>query len=152
MNRKLLQDQPLKKDIDDLESIKYGDKQDKKVTFDPKTEQEESKTQKEKTQGSKADELASLRSEFAASDKRDRKPNHHIQILDEDAEHFRNKLDEMINKFKTETMSEFMSMKRGLLEEQQETIDMETQKYTRILENRNTEVINTFEFQYSKQP
>ena len=33
MNRKLLQDQPLKLDYDDLESVNYLEKQDKKVSY-----------------------------------------------------------------------------------------------------------------------
>jgi len=37
-------------------------------------------------------------------------------------------------------MSEFMSIKRNLLEEQSEAIDSETRKYSRLLENRTNEV------------
>ena len=147
MSRKLLQDQPLKADIEDMEDVNYFEKQEKKVTFDPKIEDEEIKSKSDRKDETSRDfrieDLNTLRTEITSSEgreTRERKPNHHMQILDEDAERFRDKLDNMVNKFKTETMSEFMSMKRSLLEDQEETINTETRKYTRILENRNSEV------------
>ena len=54
-----------------------------------------------------------------------KKVNHHPQILDEDTERFKLRLDEMINKFKLETITEFMSTKKSLLDEQQSHITNE---------------------------
>ena len=61
-------------------------------------------------------------------------------MIDEDTEHFKAKLDDLINKFRAETISEFMAVKRSLLEEQTDTIEAETRKYTKLLENRTNEV------------
>lgn len=147
MSRKLLQNQPLKQEVDDLESVSYFGSQEKKVTFDPQVEEEEVQVQSgrrgEFSKDPRAQELNAIRTEFAIADKKEakeRKANHHMQILDEDAEKFKIKLEDMVNKFKSETMSEFMGMKRSLLEEQNEAIESETRKYTRILETRNNEV------------
>lgn len=53
------------------------------------------------------------------------KRNHHPQIIDEDTERFKMRLEEMINKFKLETLTEFMSAKKNLLDEQANTIGHE---------------------------
>lgn len=41
------------------------------------------------------------------------------QVMDEDTEHFKNKLEHLLNNFKTDAVSEFMSMKKEMLEYQQ---------------------------------
>ena len=51
-----------------------------------------------------------------------KKVNHHPQILDEDTERFKLRLDDLVNKFKLETITEFMSAKKHLLDEQSSTI------------------------------
>lgn len=51
-----------------------------------------------------------------------KKVNHHPQILDEDTERFKLRLDELVNKFKLETITEFMSAKKHLLDEQSSAI------------------------------
>ena len=54
-----------------------------------------------------------------------RRLNHHPQIIDEDTERFRLRLDELVNKFKFETLTEFMSAKRHLLDEQNTVVTQE---------------------------
>ena len=51
------------------------------------------------------------------------------QVIDEDTEHFRNRLEHLLNGFKTDAVSEFMSMKKAMLDYQKETIKGDTQKY-----------------------
>ena len=51
-----------------------------------------------------------------------KKVNHHPQILDEDTERFKLRLDDLVNKFKLETITEFMSAKKNLLDEQSSAI------------------------------
>lgn len=58
---------------------------------------------------------------------------HHPQILDRDTEHFKNRMETMLNKFKVDTISEFMEAKRCLLEEQESVISgMKTQFELRL--------------------
>lgn len=147
MSRKLLHDQPLATDVDDLEGLNYFEKQERKVAFKPQIVEQETKTTIEKKEEipkeSRSNNPSSSRTEITITERREtkeRKTGHHMQILDEDAEHFKNKLEDMVNRFKTETMTEFMNMKKSLLEEQNEAVETETRKYTRILDNRNTEV------------
>lgn len=70
---------------------------------------------------------------------------HQLQVIDEDTEHFKQKLDGLINSFRTETLNEFMSIKRSLLEDQTNAIDGETRKYGKLLENRTNELDKTKE-------
>ena len=91
-------------------------------------------------QKSHSDNAPNVEEETQAPAKRTTKRYHHLQVIDEDAEHFKAKLDNLINNFRTETLSEFMSIKRSLLEEQTEAIDSETRKYSKLLENRTNEV------------
>lgn len=51
------------------------------------------------------------------------------QIIDEDTQHFRNRLQNLLNIFKTDAVTEFMSMKRSMLDYQKDTIKTDTQKY-----------------------
>lgn len=55
----------------------------------------------------------------------DRRFNHHPQVLDEDTERFKIRLDELVNKFKFETLTEFMTVKKHLLDEQNSAISQE---------------------------
>lgn len=65
---------------------------------------------------------------------------HNLHVLDEDIENFKIKIEDLVNKFKNDTINEFITMKRAVLKDQQDAIESETQKYTRILESRNNEV------------
>jgi len=58
---------------------------------------------------------------------------HHPQIIDEDVESFKRRLDITIKNFRTDTMKEFMSIKRHLLVEQKSVIDSEKQKCDALL-------------------
>ena len=40
---------------------------------------------------------------------------HHVQIIDEDVENFKRRLDIMVKNFRTDTLKEFMAIKRNLL-------------------------------------
>ena len=53
---------------------------------------------------------------------------HHVQIIDEDVENFKRKIDILVKNFKTDSMKDFMSIKRHLLIEQKNTIESEKQK------------------------
>lgn len=44
--------------------------------------------------------------------------NHAPQLIDEDTEHFKVKIEHLLNLFKTDAISEFMGMKRSMLEDQ----------------------------------
>ena len=63
------------------------------------------------------------------------------QIIDEDTENFRIKLDHLINIFKNDAISEFMSMKKFLLENQVKTIKCETEKYLNMYEEKSIQVL-----------
>lgn len=64
---------------------------------------------------------------FSHGDKKHSEPrrNHHPQILDEDTERFKLRLEELVSKFKLETLTEFMSAKKHLLDEQASVIGQE---------------------------
>ena len=49
---------------------------------------------------------------------REKKPHHGLQYMDEDTEHFKVRLEHLLNVFKTDAVSEFMSMKRSMLDDQ----------------------------------
>lgn len=53
---------------------------------------------------------------------------HHVQIIDEDVENFKRRLDITLKNFRTDTLKDFMSIKRHLLVEQKTVIDSEKQK------------------------
>ena len=61
--------------------------------------------------------------------------------MDEDTENFKNKLDNLINIFKTNAISEFMDMKKELLEERDQIIKNETYRYVNMYENKTKEVL-----------
>ena len=61
--------------------------------------------------------------------------------MDEDTENFKNKWDNLINIFKTNAISEFMDMKKELLEERDQIIKNETYRYVNMYENKTKEVL-----------
>lgn len=64
------------------------------------------------------------------------------QIIDEDTENFRIKLDNLINIFKNDALKEFMSMKKSLLETQVQTIKSETERYLNMYEEKHAQVLH----------
>ncbi|CAD8119542.1 unnamed protein product [Paramecium sonneborni] len=71
--------------------------------------------------------------------------NHAPQIIDEDTEQFKIRLEHILNVFKTEATSEFMTMKRSMLEDQKQTIKLDTEKYLQMYELKNNELQQTKE-------
>jgi centrosomal protein POC5 len=67
------------------------------------------------------------------------------QIIDEDTEHFRNRLEHLLNGFKTDAVGEFMSMKRSMLDYQKETIKNDTQRYLSMYEEKHQELLQAKE-------
>ena len=67
--------------------------------------------------------------------------NYFPQIIDEDTEQFKIRLEHLLNVFKSDAISEFMAMKKGLLEEQLKSIKKETDKYLKMYEQKYQEVI-----------
>lgn len=65
------------------------------------------------------------------------------QIIDEDTENFRVKLDNLINIFKKDALAEFMSMKKFLLENQVKTIKSETERYLSMYEEKSSQVLSS---------
>ena len=53
---------------------------------------------------------------------------HQVQIIDEDVENFKRKIDILVRNFKTDSLKDFMSIKRNLLLEQKNTIESEKKK------------------------
>jgi centrosomal protein POC5 len=64
------------------------------------------------------------------------------QVIDEDTEQFKVRLEHILNVFKTEATSEFMTMKRSMLEDQKNTIKFETEKYMQMYEDKCTELLH----------
>ena len=56
------------------------------------------------------------------------------QVIDEDTEHFKNKLEHLLNNFKVDAVSEFMSMKKDMLDYQKECVKSDTHKYLTMYE------------------
>ena len=67
---------------------------------------------------------------------------HHPQLIDEDIETFKSKLETSILNFKTEALKDFMSIKRNVLQEQSNTIDNERNKYNALLSSKQNEIEN----------
>ena len=61
---------------------------------------------------------------------------HHIQIIDEDVENFKRRLDIMVKNFRTDTLKDFMAIKRNLLIEQKACIENEKQKCDALLSSK----------------
>ncbi|EGR33012.1 hypothetical protein IMG5_063830 [Ichthyophthirius multifiliis] len=66
--------------------------------------------------------------------------NHNPQIVDEDTEHFKIKVEHLLSVFKADAISEFMGMKRSLLEDQKQQIKQQTERYLLMYEDKNKEV------------
>lgn len=62
---------------------------------------------------------------------------HHVQIIDEDVENFKRRLDIMIKNFRTDTLKDFMTIKRNLLIEQKSVIESEKQKCDALLSSKS---------------
>ena len=69
-------------------------------------------------------------------------PYHHPQLIDEDIETFKNKLEASILSFKTSALKDFMSIKRNVLQEQKNTIENERNKYNALLSSKQNEIEN----------
>ena len=65
---------------------------------------------------------------------------HHPQVMDRDTEAFKNRLDNMLNQFKLNTLTEYMETKRALLEEQASVISSEKAQYELKLRTKEVEV------------
>ena len=62
---------------------------------------------------------------------------HHVQVIDEDVENFKRRLDIMMKNFRTDTLKDFMSIKRNLLIEQKTCIENEKQKCDALLSSKS---------------
>ena len=69
-------------------------------------------------------------------------PYHHPQIIDEDVETFKMKLEATILNFKNDAMKDFMGIKRNILQEQSNTIGNERNKYNALLSSKQNEIEN----------
>jgi len=65
---------------------------------------------------------------------------HHPQLIDEDIEIFKTKLETSILNFKNEALRDFMGIKRNVLQEQANTIDNERNKYNALLSSKQNEI------------
>jgi hypothetical protein len=65
---------------------------------------------------------------------------HHMQIIDEDVENFKRRLDIMIKNFRTDTLKDFMGIKRHLLLEQKSVIESERQKCEALLAAKTDQI------------
>jgi hypothetical protein len=65
---------------------------------------------------------------------------HHMQIIDEDVENFKRRLDIMVKNFRTDTLKDFMGIKRHLLLEQKSIIDSERQKCEALLAAKTDQI------------
>ena len=62
---------------------------------------------------------------------------HHFQVIDEDVENFKRRLDIMMKNFRTDTLKDFMAIKRNLLIEQKTCIENEKQKCDALLSSKS---------------
>ena len=62
---------------------------------------------------------------------------HHVQIIDEDVENFKRRLDIMLRNFRTDTLKDFMAIKRNLLTEQKNAIENEKQKCDALISSKS---------------
>ena len=70
------------------------------------------------------------------NDDNDNNAYHHVQIIDEDVENFKRRLDIMVKNFRTDTLKDFMAIKRNLLIEQKTCIENEKQKCEALLSSK----------------
>lgn len=71
------------------------------------------------------------------------KRGHMPHVIDEDTEHFKVRLEHLLNVFKTDAVSEFMSMKRSMLDDQKEQVRADTEKYLKMYEQKHEELVQT---------
>ncbi|EAR95512.2 hypothetical protein TTHERM_00079160 (macronuclear) [Tetrahymena thermophila SB210] len=71
--------------------------------------------------------------------------NHAPQVIDEDTEHFKVKIEHLLNVFKTDAISEFMGMKRSMLEDQRISVKNQTERYLQMYEDKHKEQTETKE-------
>lgn len=67
---------------------------------------------------------------------------HHPQLIDEDVETFKSKLEASILSFKNDALKDFMGIKRNMLKDQSNTIDNERNKYNALLSSKQNEIEN----------
>lgn len=67
---------------------------------------------------------------------------HHLQVIDEDVENFKRRMDILIKNFKTDSLTDFMNIKRNLLSEQKQIIESERQKSESIISAKNNQIEN----------
>ncbi len=65
---------------------------------------------------------------------------HHPQLIDEDIETFKTKLEGTLLDFKNEALKDFMNIKRNVLQEQMHTIENERSKYNALLSSKQNEI------------
>ena len=94
--------------------------------------------QKQTTPYSQAEPIPSTNTNNIIQDQLtdENEPYHHVQIIDEDVENFKRRLDIMIKNFRTDTLKDFMSIKRNLLLEQKSVIESEKQKCDALLSTK----------------
>jgi len=66
--------------------------------------------------------------------------SHHPQMIDEDVENFTNKLDNLILNFRTDSLKEFMKIKRNVLTEQSNKIEAEKNRCSSLLSSKQDEL------------
>ena len=81
-------------------------------------------------------ENESLNNNNEINDNEKEKGYHHVQIIDEDVENFKRRLDIMVKNFRTDTLKDFMAIKRNLLIEQKTCIENEKQKCEALLSSK----------------
>ena len=67
------------------------------------------------------------------------------QVIYEDTEEFKKRLERWLNGFKTDAVSQFMGMKRSMLDYQKECVKSDTQKYLTMYEEKHQELLETRE-------
>jgi hypothetical protein len=65
---------------------------------------------------------------------------HHVQVIDEDVENFTRRLDILLRNFRTDSLKDFMSIKRHLLSEQKNIINCEKEKSDSTIISKNNEI------------
>ena len=81
-------------------------------------------------------ENESMNNNNEINDNEKEKGYHHVQIIDEDVENFKRRLDIMVKNFRTDTLKDFMAIKRNLLIEQKTCIENEKQKCEALLSSK----------------
>ena len=69
--------------------------------------------------------------------------SHHPQMIDEDVETFTHKLDTLILTFRTDSLKEFMRIKRNVLTEQSQKIEAEKNRCAALLSSKQDELERT---------